>query len=102
MPLILALHGQTKSTKNNATHRVCPYGVVSYTILHSIIIHSIGLNMKHTATQLISSTASAYGIHPSILIEDDGFVTLLKNLLKENASWPVCVEALHTYINENF
>jgi hypothetical protein len=58
--------------------------------------------MKHTATQLISSTANAYGIHPSILIENDGFVTLLKNLLKENASWSVCVEALHTYINENF
>jgi len=73
--------------KNNAMPRVYPYGIVLNTILHSIIIHSIGLNMKHTATQLISSTASAYGIHPSILIEDDGFVSLLKNLLKENASW---------------
>ena len=58
--------------------------------------------MKHTATQLISSTASAYCIHPSILIENDGFVALLKNLLKANVSWSVCVEALHTYINENF
>jgi hypothetical protein len=58
--------------------------------------------MTHTATQLISSTANAYCIHPSILIENDGFVALLKNLLKENASWSVCVEALHTYINENF
>ena len=58
--------------------------------------------MKHTATQLISSTASAYCIHPSILIDDDGFVTLLKDLLKKQASWSVCVETLHTYINENF
>ena len=46
MPLIQALHGLTKSTKNNATHRVNPYGVVSHTILHSIIIHSIGVHMK--------------------------------------------------------
>ena len=58
--------------------------------------------MKHTATQLIFSTASAYCIHPSILIDDDGFVTLVKDLLKKQASWSVCVEALHTYINENF
>ena len=82
--------------------RVYPYGVVFNTITQLNLIHSIGLNMKHTATQLISSTASAYGIHPSILIENDGFVTLLKNLLKKNATWSVCVEALHTYINENF
>lgn len=46
MPLIQALHGLTKSTKNNATSRVYPYGVVFNTILHSIIIHSIGVNMK--------------------------------------------------------
>lgn len=69
-----------------------------------VVIHRTkGLvTMKHTATQLISSAASAYCIHPSILIEDDGFVSLLKDLLKKQASWSVCVEALHTYINENF
>jgi hypothetical protein len=46
MPLIQALHGLTKSTKNNATPRVSPYGVVSHTKLHSIVIHSIGVYMK--------------------------------------------------------
>ena len=46
MPLIQALHGLKKSTNNNAIPRVYPYGVVFNIILHSIIIHSIGVNMK--------------------------------------------------------
>jgi hypothetical protein len=58
--------------------------------------------MINIANQLISNAASAYCIHPSILIEDDGFVALLKNLIQDSASMQVCIEALHTYINENF
>lgn len=46
MPLIQALHGLTKSTNNNATSRVYPYGVVFNTITQSNLIHSIGVNMK--------------------------------------------------------
>jgi hypothetical protein len=51
MPLIQALHGLTKSTENNATPRVNPYGVVSHTILHSTIIHSIGVHNENQDIQ---------------------------------------------------
>ena len=44
MPLIQALHGLTKSTKNNATSRVYPYGVVFNTITQSNLIYSIGVH----------------------------------------------------------
>jgi len=44
MPLIQALHGLTKSTKNNAMPRVYPYGVVFNTNTQSNLIHLIGVH----------------------------------------------------------
>ncbi len=50
--LYFTFHKLNRFNKQYATPRVCPYGVVSYTILHSIIIHSIGVHM--TKKQIIN------------------------------------------------
>jgi hypothetical protein len=52
MLLIQALHGQRKSTKNNAMPRVYPYGIVLNTNTQSIVNHSIGVNMKLQINQI--------------------------------------------------
>jgi len=65
MPLIQALHGLTKSTKNNATPRVIPYGVVSYSILYSIVIQSMGVKTMTKIKEFKHGYATFEKLFPS-------------------------------------
>lgn len=57
--------------------------------------------MQFTYTDLIQSVASLVDVYPGLLLEDEGFVEMLKVLLKTEASWESCIESLGAYVAEN-
>mgnify|MGYP006294819259 CR=1 FL=1 len=50
----------------------------------------------------INQCANHYGIMPSLLIEDDGLVNLIKRMRESGASDVVMIELINSYIQDNY
>ena len=50
----------------------------------------------------INQCANHYGIMPSLLIEDDGLVNLIKSMRESGASDVVMIELINSYIQDNY
>lgn len=61
----------------------------------------LNINVAKART-LLGLTASSSNVDSSILLEDDGFCTLLTSLVNGDKPWTVCVESLSSYVQDNY